>query len=55
MGISYIQHSDMCGCERCAAQADCEEPRPVFDKVEDPDVRDCGCSVWDTCRCDMWD
>jgi hypothetical protein len=43
MGKRYIPHSDMCGCERCAAEWDTESPRQVFDVVEDPDVCDyCG-------------
>lgn len=55
MGKKYIQHSDMCGCERCAIQADKENPRPVFDCVDDPDILDCGCSVWSSCDCDYYD
>lgn len=36
MGKKYIPHSDMCGCSRCAAQGDTENPQQVFDIVEDP-------------------
>ncbi len=54
MGKRYIQHDDMCGCERCAKQWDREDgPSPVFDTIEDPNVCDhCGWDVED-CRC--WD
>lgn len=55
MGKSYVQHSDMCGCERCAIQADNDNPRPVFDAVDDPEIMDCGCSYWRGCDCAMWD
>ena len=55
MGKRYEQHSDMCGCERCARQAESESPRPIFDVVDDPDVRDCGCPYWRSCDCDFWD
>lgn len=55
MGKRYVQHSDMCGCERCAAQADREYPRPVYDVVEDPEILDCGCSVWRGCDCARWE
>lgn len=51
MGKRFIQHSDMCGCERCAIQAEMDEPRPVFDEIEDPEIMDCGCSVWQGCNC----
>lgn len=51
MGIEYIQHSDMCGCERCALQADRDNSSPVYDKVENPEIMDCGCSVWRSCDC----
>lgn len=53
MGKRYEQHSDMCGCERCAAQADKENPTHVFDAVEDPEVYECGCEIWRGCDC--WD
>jgi len=53
MGKRYVQHSDMCGCERCAAQADREHPQPVYDAVDDPDTLDCGCDVMRGCSC--WD
>ena len=53
MGKRYIQHSDLCGCERCAIQADRENPQPVFDAVDDPSVMDCGCDV--NRGCDCWD
>lgn len=51
MGTRYVQHSDMCGCERCAIQADREHPALVFDMIEDPEVLDCGCSVYSSCDC----
>lgn len=52
MGIRYIEHSDMCGCERCALQWERETPGKVFDKVEDPSVLNCGC---DAGHCNCWD
>ncbi len=55
MGVEYIPHSDMCGCERCAAQADSEYPAQVFDRRENPEIMDCGCSVWSGCDCARWD
>lgn len=55
MGKVYVQHSDMCGCERCAHAADFELTTPVFDVVEDPDVLDCGCDAWRGCSCAEWD
>jgi len=55
MGIRYVEHSDMCGCERCALEYEREVPGKVFDKVEDPEVMDCGCSVWSGCDCDAYD
>ena len=55
MGKRYVQHSDMCGCERCALQWERENPQPVFDAVEDPDVLDCGCDAWRGCDCAQWD
>lgn len=51
MGKKFIEHSGMCGCERCAVQWDREHPSPVFDIVDDPDTLDCGCSAWGDCRC----
>lgn len=51
MGKRYEQHSDMCGCSRCAAQYEREYPQPVFDLVEGPDVLDCGCSAFHGCTC----
>lgn len=54
MGKRYIPHSDMCGCERCAIQADRENPQQVFDCVEDPDILDCGCEASLGCNCDYW-
>lgn len=53
MGKVSVPHSDMCGCERCAAQADREHPQQVYDVADDPDVLDCGCSAISGCRC--WD
>lgn len=55
MGIRYEQHSDMCGCERCALAYEAEIPRPVYDEVEDPEIMDCGCSVWSYCNCAQYD
>lgn len=55
MGKRWVQHSDMCGCERCAAQADREIPSPVFDQIEDPEVMDCGCDVYRGCDCARWE
>jgi len=55
MGKVYVPHSDMCGCERCAIQADKEYPSQVYDVVEDPDVLDCGCDTWRGCNCAQWD
>lgn len=52
MGKRYVQHFDMCGCERCARQAEREYPQPVYDEVDDPDILDCGCDAWRGCDCD---
>ena len=52
MGIHWEQHSDLCGCERCAIQWQTEHPQPVWDKVDDPDYLDCGCYAD---RCDCYD
>lgn len=52
MGKRYEQHSDLCGCDRCALQWESENPRPVYDVVEDPDYLDCGCHA---SRCDCID
>jgi len=54
MGFRYEPHSDLCGCDRCAMQADKEHPAQVFDKIEDPEIMDCGCSVYKGCSCDQW-
>lgn len=54
MGKRYVQHSDMCGCERCAAQWETENPQPVFDAIEDPDYLDCGCERG-YCDCARWE
>jgi len=53
MGKRYSQHSDMCGCERCSLQYESDNPRPVYDVVDDPDVLDCGCDAYYGCTC--WD
>ena len=53
MGKRYVQHSDMCGCERCALQWDRENPGPVFDAIEDPNV--CGDCGWDLEDCRCWE
>lgn len=55
MGKRYIEHSDMCGCERCAVQWERENPGKVFDEVEDPDILDCGCDAWRGCDCYDYD
>lgn len=55
MGKRYIEHSDICGCERCAAEGDREHPGRVFDCVEDPNVLDCGCEGWRGCDCNNYD
>lgn len=52
MGKRYIQHSDLCGCERCAIEAERDNPQPVFDEIEDPDILNCGCDAYDGCRCE---
>ena len=55
MGKRYVQHADMCGCERCARQYECDNPRPVYDEIEDPNVLDCGCNAWRGCNCAEFD
>lgn len=55
MGKRYVQHSDLCGCERCAREAERENPQPVYDAVDDPDILDCGCSAISGCNCDLYD
>lgn len=56
MAKEYVLHSELCGCERCAALADSENPRPAGEWVENPDLRPCGyCYVWSTCTCDDGD
>lgn len=54
MGTRYEQHSDMCGCERCALQYETDHPQPVFDSVEDPDYLGCGCHA-NRCDCAYYD
>ena len=54
MGVRYEPHSDLCGCERCAIQADQENPQQVFDRIEDPDYLNCGCHR-NSCDCARWD
>lgn len=54
MGKRYKKHSDMCGCSRCAVQAERENPQPVYDEIEDDDILDCGCSVWSNCNCEYY-
>jgi hypothetical protein len=54
MGKRYVEHSDMCGCERCAREWERETPGQVFDCVEDPNVLECGCDAWRGCDCDYW-
>lgn len=55
MGKRYIEHDSMCGCERCAKQWEREQPTPVYDCVEDPEIMDCGCSVWGNCNCALYE
>lgn len=55
MGKRYVLHSDMCGCERCAIQAERDNPQPVYDEIEDEDVLECGCHFTCTCDYDMPD
>lgn len=55
MGKRYIQHDTMCGCERCARAWECDTPSPVFEVEEDPEILECGCSVWNGCDCARWD
>lgn len=55
MGKRYVQHSYLCGCVRCAAEWDRENPGPVYDVVEDPTILDCGCPAWRGCDCDERD
>ena len=52
MGKRYVPHSDMCGCSRCAAQSELENPQQVFDAIDDPDILDCGCSKFNGCSCE---
>lgn len=40
LGKRYIPHSDMCGCERCAKQAELETPRQIFDVIDDPEYEE---------------
>jgi hypothetical protein len=54
MGKRYEQHSDMCGCERCARKADNGDNSPTFDVIDDPDYLDCGCPRG-YCDCGDWD
>lgn len=42
MGKRYEQHSDLCGCSRCAAKADRDDHSPTFDIIDDPSYCDCG-------------
>lgn len=35
MGFRLVEHSDMCGCERCAAAYEHDQPMKVFDRIED--------------------
>lgn len=51
MGKRYVPHSDMCGCDRCAKSFECDNPYQVFDEIDDPEIMDCGCSVWRGCDC----
>lgn len=55
MGKRYIEHSDLCGCERCAAEWERESPGKVYGCVEDPDFLDCGCEAWRGCDCYDYD
>ena len=52
MAKEYILHDELCGCERCAKQAESDNPRRVGDWVENPDLRECGCCyVWTSDYC----
>lgn len=53
MGKRYEQHDSMCGCERCAREWELENPRPVFDAIEDPSYCDDCNEPREHCRC--WD
>lgn len=55
MGKRYIEHSDMCGCERCAVEWERENPSRVWDEISDPDYFDCGCAKWRGCDCAAYD
>ena len=55
MGKRWEQHSDLCGCERCAIKADRGDESPTWDAVEDPDILDCGCDAWRGCDCCLYD
>lgn len=45
MGKRWVQHSSMCGCERCARECERDNPQPVFDAVEDPEYREDGTHI----------
>lgn len=51
MGKRWVRHPDRCGCERCAVAWESENPQPVFDEVEGPDIMDCGCDRYYGCDC----
>lgn len=55
MGIRYIEHSDMCGCNRCARAWEYETPYRVYDKIDDPNILECGCDKYLGCDCDYWE
>lgn len=46
MAKDYIRHDELCGCERCARQADSDNPQPVYDVIDNPELKECGCHVW---------
>ncbi len=46
MGKRYNPHSDLCGCERCAVQAEKENPQQVFDEIDDPEYDDDPSGYW---------
>lgn len=54
MGKRYEQHSDMCGCERCALQYETDSPRPVYDMVDDPNWCTYCQNPLDHCTCAEW-
>lgn len=50
--MRYIEHSDMCGCERCALKFEAGIKTLTFDVVDDDNYKDCGCPIDSHCSCD---